>query len=224
MRHAFLLFGLLSVTSAGCDSGARHQNVSVLPRAEKGAGYPAADKLDIVEIDADEWKRIAKTSRASPCDRHAKFVAADGLALVNEAFRALAADGRKRIEAECSPETVRLTVGARELDLDFLRAAAERDAHGKLVRVFGFSARSGSLVRGVFHLEKKLPKDGVVVVNVQRYMPTEIGPVYFNRVEDREELYVTSKADDEKKGLFVVTRALGEDDELELGVARYVVK
>lgn len=213
-----------ALVAIGCSTGARHQNVSLLPRSERAADYPVAEKLDTVPIDAKEWEHISKATRASPCDRHAKFVANDGLALVNEAFRALAADGGKKLEAECSPDTVRMKVGDRELDLDFLRAAVERDANGKLVRVFGFSARNGRLVRGVFHLEKKQPTDGVVVLNLQRYLPTELGPVYFHRIENREELFVTSKADGEKRGLFVVSRAWGEDDELALGVARYRVR
>ncbi|MBE7479353.1 MAG: hypothetical protein HS104_05085 [Polyangiaceae bacterium] len=111
----------------------------------------------------------------------------------------------------------------RELDLDFLRANVESDAHGKLVRLLGFSARNGRLVRAVFHLKDRRPTDGLIVVNVLRYLPTEIGPVYFHRIEDREELFVTSKGDGEKRGTFIVSRAWGEDDELQLGVARYVV-
>ncbi len=222
MRRAAFLSVLLAST-LGCASGARHQLVSLLPRQETGADYPAVEKLEVVKIDASEWKSIARSTRASPCDRHAKFVAADGLALVNEAFRALAGDGVKRVEAECTQETVRLAVAERELDLDFLRAAVESDAHGKLVRVLGFSARSGRLVRAVYHLKKRQPTDGIAVVNVLRYLPTEIGPVYFHRIEDREELFVTSKGDGEKRGTFIVSRAWGEDDELQLGVARYVV-
>lgn len=222
LRHAVLLCSVIA-GSFGCASGARHHHVSLLPRQETAGNYPAAEELDVVKIDAAEWKSIAKSSRASPCDRHAKFVATDGLALVNEAFRALAADGAKKVEAECTRETVRLDVGGRELDLDFLRAAVESDAHGKLVRLLGFSARSGRLVRAVYHLQKKRPTDGIVVVNVLRYLPTEIGPVYFHRIEDREELFVTSKGDDEKRGTFIVSRAWGEDDELQLGVGRYTV-
>lgn len=223
MRRVLLLCLALG-SSAGCASSARHQNVSLLPRQETGADYPAVEKLDLVVVDSAEWRAIARISRASPCDRRAKYVATDGLALVNEAFRALAADGAQRIEVDCSDQTVRIHVGDRELDLDFVRAAVERDAHGRLVRLHGFSARNGRLVRGVFHLEKKRPTDGVIVVNVQRYLPTEIGPVYFHRIEDREELFVTSKADQEKRGLYIVSRAWGEDDELQLGVARYAVK
>lgn len=222
MRRALVL-GLLLAASA-CSSGARHQNVSLLPRTETASSYPAANQLGTVAIGAKEWERISRATRAIPCDRHAKVVASDRLALVNEAFRALAGDGAQKLEAECSPETVRLEVGERELDLDFLRAAVERDANGKLVRLFGFSARNGRLVRGVFHLEKKQATDGVVVLNLQRYLPTELGPVYFHRIENREELFVTSKADGEKRGLFVVSRAGGEDDELVLGVAKYVIQ
>jgi hypothetical protein len=206
-----------------CSSNARHQVVAMLPRTEEARDYPAANKLEVVNIDPAEWKAIAKRTRAIPCDRHARSVARDELALVNEAFRALAADGGPRLLATCSDESVRVTVGERELDLDFLRAAVERDARGKLVRFHGFSARNGRLVRGVFHLEKKQDKDGVVVLNLQRYLPTELGRVYMHRVEDREELYVTSKGHGETRGLFVVSRAWGEDDELVLGIARYAV-
>lgn len=222
LRRAALLCAVLAL-ALGCASGARHQHVSLLPRQETAPDYPAPEKLDVVKLDATEWKSIAKTSRASPCDRHAKFVAADGLALVNEAFRALASGGVQHVEAECTRETVRLRVKERELDLDFLRANVESDAHGKLVRLLGFSARNGRLVRAVFHLKERRPTDGLIVVNVLRYLPTEIGPVYFHRIEDREELFVTSKGDGEKRGTFIVSRAWGEDDELQLGVARYVV-
>lgn len=223
MLRRLACMGLALVGLVGCGAPARHQNVSVLPHKESSPDYPASEKLPVVQIAEAEWVDITKTRRASPCDRHAKFVAKDGLALLQEGLRALGASGRARISADCTQETVRLTVGERELDLDFLRASVARDAWGKAVRLHGFSARSGRLVRGLYHLEQPRDTDGIVIVNLQRYLPTEIGPVRYHVQEDREELFVTSKADDGKKGLFVVSRAWGADDDLELGVARYTV-
>ena len=50
----------------------------------------------------------------------------------------------------------------------FLRASVARDAWGKAVRLHGFSARSGRLVRGLYHLEQPRDTDGMVIVRYRR--------------------------------------------------------
>ncbi|MFO0565853.1 MAG: hypothetical protein U0263_09330 [Polyangiaceae bacterium] len=220
MKRAGWLAVVLSVLSA-C-TPARHQAVSRLPRAAESQDYPAPEKLATVAIPKAEWAELERKVRTSPCDRHAKFVAKDRLSLLREALERMAAEGREKLDIDCTPDEVTITLRGRSHSMDFVRATVDRDAHGKMVRFDAFSSRTGLLARGTFH-QKARETDGLVIVDLRRYLPTQVGKVHFGTSEDREELFIGSAAADDREGIYVVTRAWGEADDLELGIARYAV-
>jgi hypothetical protein len=201
---------------AGCGVPARESHVSYLPPAERSDDFP--ETLDTVEVPESEWKQIVLERRSKPCDRRAKYVGNDGVALLRELLQALP---QKGYDVDCDESSASLTVNGKKLDVDFVRAEVGTDAKGKAARFQAMSGRTGVLVDGLLHKSKD-DRDGVVVTNVRRYLPEQLGAIYFWQKEDRYELFITGKSEGAKDGIYV-TGPLWDGDEFRVGIARFRV-
>lgn len=207
---------LFALWIAGCGVPARESHVSYLPASEKSDEYP--ESLETVEVPESEWKQIVLERRAKPCDRRAKYVGNDGLALLREMLQALP---QKGYDVDCDESAASLTVNGKKLDVDFIRAEVGLDAKGKGARFQAMSGRTGVLVDGLLHKARD-DRDGVVVTNIRRYLPQQLGAIYFWQKEDRYELFITGKREGAREGIYV-TGPLWDGDDLRVGIARFRV-
>jgi hypothetical protein len=212
-RRLAVAFALLL---SACGSAQRYETVVELPSSAR-AKEPLA--LDTVEIGTADWQKIAHHTRSVPCDRDAHHVARDRLALVNEAFRA---SGHAELDAECDPDSVSFTAGGSAHDVDHVRAVVESDSDGRYVRFVALSLRTGFFAVGMVHTDSHPSGDGIVISSIQRYLPGQLGNVYFSQNGMRDEIYVTGKGDDHNGIYLVMPMHLGE--KYSVGIARFVVK
>jgi hypothetical protein len=215
MQERLAIIGV-ALIAIGCGSAARHESVVPLPPSTRSA---SALELETVEIDPGEWKQIAHVSRSNPCDAKAKHVAHDRLALVNEAFRR---SGHAELTADCDPDSASFTAGGRAHDVDHVRAEVEEDANGKYVRFLALSVRTGFVATGLIHTAQHESTDGILVSDIQRWLPQQLGRVFFVQSGPRKEIFITGKGA-EKRGIYLVA-PIRLDQEYSLGIARFVVK
>lgn len=213
LRLSFSLLALVVCTSCGVP--ARESHVAYLPASEKSDEFPEA--LETIEVPESEWKEIVLERKAKPCDRRAKYVGNDGLALLRETLQAL----EKGHDVDCDESSASLTLSGKKHDVDFIRAEVGTDAKGKGARFQAMSGRSGVLVDGLLHKTKD-DRDGVVVTNIRRYLPQQLGAIYFWQKDDRYELFITGKAEGAREGIYI-TAPLWDGDELRIGIARFRV-
>jgi hypothetical protein len=206
---------LALVLSAGCGIPARESHVSYLPASETSDEFP--ETLETVEVPESEWKQIVLERKAKPCDRRAKYVGNDTLALLRETLQAM----QKGHDVDCDESSASLTLNGKKHDVDFIRAEVGSDAKGKGTRFQALSGRSGVLVDGLLH-KTKVDRDGVVVTNIRRYLPQQLGAIYFWQTDDRYELFITGKAEGAREGVYV-TAPLWDGDQLRVGIARFRV-
>jgi hypothetical protein len=190
-------------------------HVSFLPASETSSEYP--ESLETVEVPESEWKQIVLERRAKPCDRRSRYVGTDTLALLRETLRAM----EKGHDVDCDESTASLTVAGKKLDVDFIRAEVGSDAKGKAARFQAMSGKSGVFVEGLLH-KTKTDRDGVVVANIRRYLPEQLGAIYFWQKDERYELFITGKAEGAREGVYL-TGPLWDGDDLRVGIARFRV-
>jgi hypothetical protein len=213
-----LCLPLLALWMTGCGMPARESHVSYLPASEKSDEFPESESLETIEVPESEWKQIVLERRAKPCDRRAKYVGNDGLALLRETLQALP---QKGYDVDCDESAASITVNGKKLDVDFVRAEVGTDAKGKGTRFQAMSGRTGVLVDGLLH-KSKVDRDGVVVTNIRRYMPQQLGAIYFWQKDDRYELFITGKSEGAREGVYV-TAPLWDGDVFRVGIARFRV-
>jgi hypothetical protein len=210
-------FALVSCSLLLCACGApsREAFVAVLPETESGS-YP--EQLDEVEVSASEWKQIVLERKAKPCDRRSKYVGDDGLSDLREALQTAS---RKGFDVECDEERVTLTIDGKKLDMDFVRAEVGSDAKGKGARFQALSTKTGLLVEGLIH-KREEARDGVVQANIRRYLPGQVGAIYYWQSDDRYEIFITAGGKEAAEGIYVVA-PIWDGDDLRAGIARFKV-